>query len=77
MTIYLKKMSALRFPDHTINFFKSYFSRSFQVNIKDFYLFHKLTVDLGLLSFLLYATDMNQTVNCVLFLYTGDSCLVY
>ena len=47
-------MSALRFPDHSINFFKSYFSRSFQVNIKDIYLFHELNVDLGLCLIFIY-----------------------
>ena len=32
---------------------------------------------LGPLSFLLYANDMKQAVDCDLFLYIDDSCLVY
>ena len=78
-------MSALRFSDHSINWFESYLlNRSFRVNIKN-----KRSciakIDsgvpqesiLGSWLFLLFVNDMNQAVDCDLFLYAHDFCLVY
>ena len=78
-------MSALRFSDHSINWFKSYLSnRRFQVNSKDKY-FCIANIDFGVLQgsilgpllFLLYVYDMHQAVDWNLFLYADNSCLVY
>ena len=76
-------MSALRFSYGSINWFRSYLSnRSFQVNIKDIYSFITkidCAVPQGILGFLflLYVNDMKQAVDCDLFLYAYDFCLVY
>ena len=78
-------MSALRFSDRSINWFKSYLSnRSFQVNVQGKYsCIAKIDCGvpqgsiLGPLLFLLYVNDMKQAVDCDLFLYADDSCLVY
>ena len=85
MTFYLKKISALRFSDCSINLFQSYFSiRSFRVNVLGKYSCIA-KIDCGVpqgfilrsLLFLLYVNDMKQTVDCDLLLYADDSCLVY
>ena len=78
-------MSALRFSKHSINWFESYLLNTrFRVNIKN-----KCSciakIDsgvpqesiLGSLLFLLFVDDMNQAVDCDLFLYAHDFCLVY
>ena len=78
-------MSALRFSDHSINWFKFYLSnRSFRVNIKDnYYCIAKIDCGvpqgfiLGPLLFLLYLNGMNQAENFDLILHVCDSCLVY
>ena len=68
-----------------MNWFKLYLSnRSFRVNVqgKDPYI---VKIDggvsqgsiLGPLLFLLYVNNMKQAVDCDLFLYVDDSCLVY
>ena len=83
--ILLKKMSALRFSDCSINWFQSYLSnRSFWVNVQGKYsCIAKIDCGvpqgsiLGPLLFLLYVNDMKQAVDCNLFLYADDSCLVY
>ena len=83
--ILLKKMSALRFSDRSINWFQSYLSnRSFRVNVQGKYSCIAKT-DCGVpqgsslvpLLFLLYVNDMKQAVDCDLILYADDSCLVY
>ena len=83
--ILLKKMSALRFSVPSINWFQSYLSnRNFRVNIQGKYsCIAKIDCGvpqesiLGPLLFLLYVNDMKQAVDCDLFLYADDSCLVY
>ena len=83
--ILLRKMSALRFSDRSINWFQQYLSnRSFHINVQDKYSCIA-KVDcmvpqgsiLGPLLFLLYVNDMKQAVDCDFFLYAGGSCLVY
>ena len=83
--ILLRKMSALRFSDRSINWFQQYLkNRSFHINVQDKYSCIA-KVDcmvpqgsiLGPLLFLLYVNDMKQAVDCDLFLYAGGSCLVY
>ena len=83
--ILLKKMPALRFSCRSINWFQSYISnRIFQVNVQSKYSsIEKIDCGmlqgsiLGSLLFLLYVNDVKQTVDCDLFLYADDSCLVY
>ena len=83
--ILLRKMASLGFSNHSIMWFQSYLSdRSFRVNIKNKYSSTaKIECGvpqgsiLGPLLFLLYVNDMKQAVNCDLFLYADDSCLVY
>ena len=83
--ILLRKMSALRFSDRSINWFQSYLSnRSFRVNVQGkCSCIAKIDCGvaqgsiLGPLSFLLYVNDLKQAVDCDLFLYADDSCLVY
>ena len=78
-------MSAVRFSDRSINWFQSYLSnRSFRVNVQGKYsCIAKIDCGvpqgsiLGPLLFLLYVNDMKQAVDCDLFLYADDSCLVY
>ena len=83
--ILLRKMSALRFSDRSINWFQQYLSnRSFHINVQDKYSCIA-KVDcmvpqgsiLGPLLFLLYVNDMKQAVDCDFFLYADGSCLVY
>ena len=83
--ILLRKMSALRFSDRSINWFQSYLSnRSFRVNVQAKYsCIAKIDCGvpqgsiLGPLLFLLYVNDIKQAVDCDLLLYADDSCLVY
>ena len=78
-------MASLGFSNHSIKWFRSYLSdRSFRVNIKSKYSSTaKIECGvpqgsiLGPLLFLLYVNDMKQAVDCNLFLYADDSCLVY
>ena len=83
--ILLKKMASLGFSSHSIKWFQSYLSnRSFRVNIENKY-FSTAKIDcgvpqgsiLGPLLFLLHVNDMKHAVDCDLFLYADDSCLVY
>ena len=82
--ILLKKMSLAGFCQ-SITWFESYVSnRRFQVSIKNKYS-NVANINcgvpqgpiLGPLLFLLYVNDMPQAVDCELFLYADDSCLVY
>ena len=85
MTFYLKKISALRFSNRSINWFQLYLSnRSFRVTLQGKYsCIAKIDCGvpqgsiLGPLLFLLYVNDMKQAVDCDLFLYADDSCLAY
>ena len=78
-------MKHLDFADSVIFFFRSYLTnRTFFVNIgKDFSSPCELSCGvpqgsiLGPLIFLLYVNDMPQAVDCNLFLYADDSCLVF
>ena len=83
--ILLKKMSALRFSDPAMNWFKSYLSnRSFRVNVqakyscivKNDYGVPQGSI-LGPFLFLLCVNDMKQAVDQDLFLYADDSSLFY
>ena len=78
-------MSLAGFSCQSITWFESYLSnRRFQVNIKNKYS-NVANINcgvpqgsiLGPLLFLLYVNDMPQAVDCKLFLYAVDSCLVY
>ena len=78
-------MSSTGFSSQSITWFGSYLSnRRFQVNIKNKYS-NVTNINcgvpqgsiLGPLLFLLYVNDMPQAVDCELFLYADDSCLVY
>ena len=81
----VKKMSSLKFSDRSINWFQSYFlNRGFLVNVQGKYsCIAKIDCGspqrsiLGPLLFLLYVNDMKQAVDCDLFLYADDSCLIY
>ena len=83
--ILLRKISALRFSDLSINWFQSYLSNwSFRENVLVKYsCIAKIDCGvpqgsiLGPLLFLLYVNDMEQAVDCDLFLDADDSCLVY
>ena len=78
-------MPYIGFSDKSIKWFNSYISnRKFLVNIGEkFSNSADLTCGvpqgsiLGPLLFLLYVNDMSQAVDCDLFLYADDSCLVY
>ena len=82
--ILFQKMSFLGFSSQTINWFKSYLTnRTFKVNVNEVhsnpgYLTCGVPQGsiLGPLLFLLYINDMPQSVNCDLYLYADDSCLV-
>ena len=84
--ILLKKMASLGFSNHSIKWFQSYLSdRSFRVNIKNKYS-STAKIECGVpqgsmlgpfLLFLLFINDMKQVVDCDLFLYADESCLVY
>ena len=83
--ILLKQMSALRFSGRSVNWFQSYHSiRRFRVNVQGRYsCIAKIDCGvpqgsiLGPFLFLLEFNDMKQAVDCDLFLYADDSCLVY
>ena len=78
-------MASLGFSNHSIKWFQSYLSgRRFRVNIKNKYSSTaKIECGvpqgsiLGQVLFLLYVNDIKQAVDCDLFLYADDSCLVY
>ena len=84
--ILLRKMASLGFSNHSIKWFQSYLSnRSFQVSIKNKYS-STAKIECGVpqgsmlgpfLLFLLFINDMKQVVDCDLFLYADESCLVY
>ena len=83
--VLFKKLFYMRFSPKAISWFKSYLSnRTFKVNInKVFSDPGNLTCGvpqgsiLGPLIFLLYVNDMPQSVDCDLYLYADDSCLVF
>ena len=77
-------MSALRFSDHSINWFQSYLpNRSFRAIVQGKYSCmakvvcgaSRISGILGPLLFLLHVNDMKQAVDCNLLLYADD--LVY
>ena len=83
--ILLQKLPTLGFLNEVIDWFRSYLrSRKFRGNAHD-----KCSTTaklrcgvsqrsiLGPLVFLLYINDMPQAVDCDLFLYTDDTCLLY
>ena len=78
-------MSSVGFSAQLIALFESYFSnRGFQANMKNkvsVVVYIKCGVPqrpiLGPLLFLIYINDMFQAVDCDLFLYAGNSSLVY
>ena len=83
--ILLKKLNCLGFSTSSIAWFKSYLeNRYFVVKVDDSFSEKAPLVCgvpqgsiLGPLIFLIYANDMAQAVNCDLYLYADDSCLVY
>ena len=83
--ILLKKIASLGSPNHSIKWFQSYLSdRIFRVSIKSKYS-STAKIEYGEpkgsilapLLFLLYVNDIQHAVDCDLFLYADDSCLVY
>ena len=83
--ILLQKMSSLEISREVIDWYKSYLSsRKFHVNVHDKF---STSADLrcgvpqgsilGPLLFLLYINDMPQAVDCDLFLYADDTCLLF
>ena len=83
--ILLLKMPSLGFSREVIDWYKSYLSsRKFHVNVHDKF---STSADLrcgvpqksilGPLLFLLYINDMPQAVDCDLFLYADDTCLLF
>ena len=83
--ILLLKMPSLGFSREVIDWYKSYLSsRKFHVNFHDKF---STSSDLrcgvpqgsilGPLLFLLYINDMPQAVDCDLFLYADDTCLLF
>ena len=83
--ILIKKMPYLGFSNQSIKWFQSYIStRKFVMNIGDKF---STSADLKCgvpqgsilepLLFLLYVNNIPQSVECGLFLYADDSCLVY
>ena len=83
--ILLLKLPSLGFSNEVIGWFKSYLrSKKFHVNVRD-----KLSITaklrcgvpqgsiLGPLLFFLYINDMPQAADCDLFLYAGNTCLLY
>ena len=84
-TILLEKMKVLGFSDQVINWFQSYLlNRNFHIAIGNSVSnAGELTCGvpqgsiLGPLLFLLYVNDMKQAIDCDLFLYADDSCLVF
>ena len=78
-------MTSLGFSNHSILWFQLYLSNgSFRANIKNKYSSTAKIVCgvpqgsiLRPLLFLLSVNDMTQAVNCDLFPYADDSCLVY
>ena len=83
--ILLKKLSAIGFSSQTIGWFKSYLSnRLFRVHLANCYSDpSNITCGvpqgsiLGPLLFLINVNDMPQAVKSNLFLYAGDSCLIF
>ena len=81
--ILLKKMSALRFSDRSINWFQSHLSnRSFRVNVQgQSSCIAKIDCGvpqrsiLGPLLFLLYVNNMNQAVDCDYLLFNSKLIL--
>ena len=75
--VLLQKLYAISFSKSTVNSFKSYLSnRSFKVNLRNNFSRVPQGSILGPLLFLIYVNDMSQVVECHLFLYANDSCLV-
>ena len=83
--ILLLKMTSLGFSREVIDWYKSYLSsRKFHVNVHDKF---STSADLrfgvpqgsilGLLLFLLHINDMQEAVDCDLFLYPNDTCLSF
>ena len=83
--ILLQKLSSFGFSNEVIYWFRSYLrSTKFHVNVNDkFYTTAKLRCRvpqrsiLGSLLLLLYINDIPQAVDCDLFLYADDTCLLY
>ena len=81
----LKKLEAIGFSDKCIQWFQSYLCEQifFMETENHFFDYRKLSCSvpqgsiLGLLLFLVYVNDMPQVVKSNLFLYAGDSCLMY
>ena len=83
--ILLKKLDITGFSDHTVKWFQSYLSnRKFTVNLENF--FSEVSSMscgvpqgsiLGPLLFLIYVNNMPIAVECNLFLYADDACLVF
>ena len=83
--ILLQKLSFPGFSNEVIDWLRSYLlCRKFHVNVHDkFSTTAKLKCEvlqgsiLGPLLFLLYINDMPQAVDCDLFLYADDTCMLY
>ena len=83
--IFLNKIKCLGFADSSISWYKSYLkSRYFKINIDNSYSEKEQLLCgvpqgsiLGPLMFLIYINDMAQSVDCDLYLFADDACIVY
>ena len=83
--ILLDKLLAIGFSKNTISWYESYLTeRHFVVAVANrVSKFSKILCSvaqgssLGLLLFLIYVNDMSQGVECDLYLYADDSCLLF
>ena len=83
--ILLEKLKAIGFCDDTVNWFHSYLpDRAFLVSIENKYSsIPKISCGvpqgsiLGPLLFLIYVSDMKQSVSSDLVLYADESCLIF
>ena len=83
--IFLNKIKCLGFSDSSISWYKSYLeNRYFKININNSYSEQEQLLCgvpqgsiLGPLMFLIYINDMAQSVDCDLYLFADDACIVY
>ena len=83
--ILLQKLGAIGFSKSSVNWFRSFLTnRTFLVNLGNVFSQPACVSSgvpqrssLGPLLFLIYNNDMSQAVKCNLFLYVGDTCLVF
>ena len=83
--IFLKKLGCLGFSERAVAWYRSYLENiQVIVNVEDSFSEPASLICgvpqgsiLGPFIFLIYVNDMSQAVNCDLYLYADDYCLVY